>query len=217
MNRLRAKLTFSNVVAVIALFIALGGASYAATQLPKNSVGPKQLKKGAVTAAKIKDGAVTGAKIARSSLGTVPSAALADSATHANTAAIATDASALGGLPPSGYATTRLEAPHVVGQPGQPGFEDGCENISPTELSPVSFYKDPMGVVHLRGFAVGCVSSSGPMFTLPAGFRPRLVEIFPAMSGNVASTLVEVKPSGLVKHFGGSNATLGGVEFRTDG
>ncbi|MBS1880775.1 MAG: hypothetical protein JST31_14790 [Actinobacteria bacterium] len=47
------KLTYANVVATIALFVALGGASYAATQLPKNSVGAKQLKTGAVTPPKL--------------------------------------------------------------------------------------------------------------------------------------------------------------------
>jgi hypothetical protein len=52
MNRIRGKLTYANVMATIAVFIALGGASYAAIQLPKNSVGAKQLKKGAVTPAK---------------------------------------------------------------------------------------------------------------------------------------------------------------------
>jgi hypothetical protein len=41
------------VVALIALFVALGGTTYAATSLPKNSVGSAQLKKGAVTKAKI--------------------------------------------------------------------------------------------------------------------------------------------------------------------
>src|ERR1700742_2055730 len=49
----RRHLTYANVAATLALFLALGGAAYAATQLPKNSVGTKQLKKGAVTAAKI--------------------------------------------------------------------------------------------------------------------------------------------------------------------
>jgi hypothetical protein len=53
MKLLRAKLTFANVVACLALFIALGGVSYAALQLPKNSVGPKQLKRNAVTPAKL--------------------------------------------------------------------------------------------------------------------------------------------------------------------
>ena len=52
------------VVACIALFIALGGTSYAVTQLPKNSVGTKQLKKNAVTSQKIKDGAIDQADLA---------------------------------------------------------------------------------------------------------------------------------------------------------
>ncbi len=46
------------VVASIAVFIALGGTSYAVSQLPKNSVGTQQLKKSAVTSAKIKDGTI---------------------------------------------------------------------------------------------------------------------------------------------------------------
>jgi hypothetical protein len=55
MRKLRAQLTYANVMATFAVFIALGGASYAATQLPKNSVGTKQLKKSAVNSAKVKD------------------------------------------------------------------------------------------------------------------------------------------------------------------
>jgi hypothetical protein len=43
-----------NVVAYVALFIALGGSSYAAIKLPANSVGSRQLRKGAVTASKVK-------------------------------------------------------------------------------------------------------------------------------------------------------------------
>jgi hypothetical protein len=43
------------VISVIALFVALGGTSYAAVHLPSNSVGTKQLKKNAVTSAKIKN------------------------------------------------------------------------------------------------------------------------------------------------------------------
>jgi hypothetical protein len=40
---------------MIALFVALGGASYAAVKIPKNSVGAAQIKKNAVTSAKVKD------------------------------------------------------------------------------------------------------------------------------------------------------------------
>ena len=75
MRNLRSKLTYANVMATIAVFIALGGASYAATQLPKNSVGAKQIKKNSVTGAKVKGNSLTGAKIKESTLAIVPSAA----------------------------------------------------------------------------------------------------------------------------------------------
>jgi hypothetical protein len=63
MTKLGGKLTYANVMATIAVFIALGGVGYAATKLPKNSVGAKQLKKKSVTTAKIKNNAVTTAKL----------------------------------------------------------------------------------------------------------------------------------------------------------
>jgi trimeric autotransporter adhesin len=66
-TRLRPKLTYSNAIATIALFIALGGAAVAAG-LPKRSVGPKQLKRGAVTSAAIRKAAVTGGKLAPKSV-----------------------------------------------------------------------------------------------------------------------------------------------------
>lgn len=50
---LRSRLTYANVMATVAMFIALGGVGYAAMKLPKNSVGTKQLKNGAVTKRKI--------------------------------------------------------------------------------------------------------------------------------------------------------------------
>ena len=58
MTRLRQKLTYSNVVATLALFIALGGTSYAVVQLPKNSVGRAQLRDGAVGPAEVSKGAI---------------------------------------------------------------------------------------------------------------------------------------------------------------
>lgn len=68
MNRkLRPKLTYSNVIATIALFLALGGAAIAAS-LPKNSVGTKQLKRGAVTTGKLGKGAVRAGKLAPKSV-----------------------------------------------------------------------------------------------------------------------------------------------------
>jgi hypothetical protein len=63
MKRFRPRLTYANVIASLALFVALGGSAVAAG-LAKNSVGPNQLKKGAVTASKIGKKAVTNGKIA---------------------------------------------------------------------------------------------------------------------------------------------------------
>src|ERR1700759_820302 len=50
---LRRHLSYANVVASVELFLAVGGAAFAATQLPRNSVGTGQLKPEAVTAGKI--------------------------------------------------------------------------------------------------------------------------------------------------------------------
>jgi hypothetical protein len=55
-------------IALLALFVALGGTGYAALSLPKNSVGSKQLRKGAVKNSDIGANAVTGAKVKRRSL-----------------------------------------------------------------------------------------------------------------------------------------------------
>jgi hypothetical protein len=92
------------VVATLALVVALAGTTYAAINVPANSVGTKQLKAGAVTASKIAKNAISDAKVAPDSLtgrsvnagtlGEVPRAAVASSAQNANT---------LGGQPPSFY------------------------------------------------------------------------------------------------------------------
>jgi hypothetical protein len=48
----------TNFVGYLALFVALSGTAYAASSLPKNSVGTKQIKNRAVTAAKIHAGVI---------------------------------------------------------------------------------------------------------------------------------------------------------------
>ncbi|MDT7784339.1 MAG: hypothetical protein QOF58_2758 [Pseudonocardiales bacterium] len=55
---MRGRLTYSNVMATVAVFVVLGGTGYAAFSLPKSSVGTKQLKKNAVTSKKLDNGGV---------------------------------------------------------------------------------------------------------------------------------------------------------------
>jgi hypothetical protein len=57
------------VVSFLALFVALGGVGYAASQLPANSVGSAQLKNGSVGNWKLKFNAVGGRKIIDGAVG----------------------------------------------------------------------------------------------------------------------------------------------------
>jgi hypothetical protein len=137
---LRGKLTYSNVISTLCLFLLLGGGTaFAASHLGKNSVGTKQLKKHSVTTAKIKknaittaaikNGSVTGAKVNTASLGTVPSASTAATATNANSAATFAGYSRKG--------MTRVSAFSAA------SYEDGIENSPQTVLftaGPLTIY-----------------------------------------------------------------------------
>lgn len=122
MKRLKSlRVSPSMVVAMLALFVALGGSAYAATkigtnQIKNNAITTKKIKKNAVTAAKIKNGAVTGSKINLSTLGTVPSATHATTADSATKATEATTAATAGTATNfSRYSTIGL----VKASPGQ--------------------------------------------------------------------------------------------------
>jgi hypothetical protein len=67
LSKLRTSLTYSNVMATIAVFVAMSGGAYAIS-IPRSSVGSKQLKRNAVIAAKIKKGAITSVKVKDRSL-----------------------------------------------------------------------------------------------------------------------------------------------------
>jgi hypothetical protein len=64
LSRIRSRLTYANVVATLALFIALGGSAYAVA-IPANSVGTNQLKFHAVTNSKLAFGAVQSYNLGR--------------------------------------------------------------------------------------------------------------------------------------------------------
>ena len=69
MDRVRRRLTFSNLLAAVAIFVALGGVAYAGAQ-----IGTNDIQDGAVTTRKLADQAVTGRKVDKAKLGVVPSA-----------------------------------------------------------------------------------------------------------------------------------------------
>jgi hypothetical protein len=64
----RRRLSFANVTSCLALFVALGGTSYAAIKIPKNSVSSAQIKKSAVANSDLRANAVTTDKVKDGSL-----------------------------------------------------------------------------------------------------------------------------------------------------
>ena len=78
LGKIRSSLTYANVMATIAVFMALGGGAYAAVKLPKNSVGSAQLKKNAVTSKKVKNGALLAADFKAGQLPAGPQGAKGD-------------------------------------------------------------------------------------------------------------------------------------------
>lgn len=82
MKRIRKMVTFSNVIAVIALFVALGGSVYAAgkingKQIKKNSIPGNRLKPASITGKQIKANSLTGKQVKGSSLSGVSASSLA--------------------------------------------------------------------------------------------------------------------------------------------
>jgi hypothetical protein len=185
------------VISLIALFVALGGTTYAATSLPRNSVGTAQLKNKAVTSAKLSKGLK------------VPNAKNALTAQNATFAATARNANALGGYPASYFALASIEAGHVIGATNQPAFQNGWASPSGTSDEGLSFYKDAWGVVHLQGNAGNVNPSTSTIFTLPTGYRPVKDLYFAVYGSGGSAAYVQVASSGNVTVIGPSENYVG--------
>jgi hypothetical protein len=160
-------------VAYVALFVALGGTTYAATQLPANSVGTKQLKNGAVTSAKVRPHTLTGKNINLKKLGKVPSASHADQATHASTADNAANAAKLGGSSPGAFlASSAIQRIDL--------HQSGCLTTTNTGCDVRAFSID--------GFTAEATCSS-------AGSGTQVVKITQAPAGSTGGDFGVLSPS----------------------
>ena len=149
---------------------------------------------------------------------------------------------------------------HEVGAGGEPAFNAGLlgggfatheacwwgnyDGADPHQTA--AFYKDPFGVVHLKGLVKahdgdsGAPMSAGPypcgtflerhqdhfIFALPAGYRPSVRVVFSTL-GNAKPTRVNIDPDGIVSLGQETNSeqtfddvqqwlTLDGLEFRVN-
>ena len=210
MRKLRAKLTYSNVMVTLLAFIVLGGGAYAAVKLPKNSVGAKQLKANSVTGGKVKDHSLTGTDIngPLAVAGSAYHSGSADTATHADTASSAGNADRLDGKDSSEFAFGGSEAWHDdVLNDGNGG--QFCHWFEPAgNHTPPTYLRDGFGFVHLRGLVepadgtdLACGDHGGDTFVtvLPAGYRPANFEHHQVAVNNGYNTgMVIIYPSGEV-------------------
>lgn len=94
------------------------------------------------------------------------------------------------------------------------GLENGWENYG-VNFTPAGYYKDSLGIVHLRGVVRNGVMDQ-PIFTLPADHRPAYRNIFPVLSYPNELGRIEITPTGEVLPVVGNNGfiSLTGVSFR---
>jgi hypothetical protein len=188
---LRRRLTYANVMATIAAFLALGGASWAAVKLPRNSVGTKQLRAKVVTLPKVDPSTRASFKGAKGDTGDRgPAGPLARS-------------EALRFLAPA----SSTEAPRFAN-----GGGGDCiwSNYDTGGHSAAAFFKDPSGGVHIKGLVRASNGPDGDMscafgstsagedvdiFFLPEGYRPAKRLVFRTISNHLLSR-VDVLPGG---------------------
>lgn len=90
---------------------------------------------------------------------------------------------------------------HVVGQPGEPAFQNGWTNYGGTWRGAV--FRKTSGIVKVQGLVIHAAGNVAPSiaFTLPAGYRPGADIMFAAASSNGSelATRVDVTSAGDVR------------------
>lgn len=146
LDRLRPRLTYANVMATIAVFVALGGSGYAGVRIngrdiKNGSIGGKKLGNRTITGRKIKRDTVTGANVKEATLGRVPSAANAAALGGSSLAQVRAgiDAAAFGGTPRSGfYSSADVDARLPVTAEKRSTGEQGFTAASPIDRMSVT-------------------------------------------------------------------------------
>jgi hypothetical protein len=234
LTRFRKDPLIGNVVALVALFIALGAGAYAATHLKPNSVKSKHIVDGQVKTQDIAEGAIKstlvpneeliGEDIDESTLGTVP---------NASNATTAADAALL-----DGKNSTEFQGVGSEGWTDLPLNNLGSDICHWTSFgggfADPQYFRDRDGVVHLRGLAKAIDGSAHPcgftpgldenivnVFGLPDGYRPEPREVFTISSNNLPGR-IDILANGTISAFPGYPTTanmkqwvsLDGISYR---
>ena len=152
LSRLRANPAL--LISCAALVVALGGASYAAITLPRNSVGTKQLKRNAVVSSKVKDRSLKRRDFAAGQIPIGPAGPAGP--TGPGGAAGATGATGADGAPGATGATGETGATGPTGDAGSTGA------TGPTGATGVTGGTGPTGPTGPLGSAGGDLTGSYP-------------------------------------------------------
>ena len=195
--------SFPTVISLIALFVALGGTSYAVIKLPAKSVGNRELKTNAVTSSKIRPRSV-----ARSDLS--PSARTGSRGPRGAT----------GPTGPAGPAAS------AAVEPWRPLAFVGSWTNYGGNFTTGAYRKDASGKVHLRGLlakGTGIPVGGDVMAILPPGYRPTMRHLFGTGGGGPVElySRVDVYPNGEIVLIAGGTvesdfASLDNISFWTD-
>jgi hypothetical protein len=192
----RLQLSYANVVSTGALFVALGGTSYA---VARNSVGSAQLRPNAVTSAKVKDRSLRTSDLA-------PSARTGPRGPR-------------GAQGPAGPAGVFAGTPEVW----RPlALQEGWDLYDTNHQRP-GYRKDRQGLVHLRGLitqTTGLPAADAVVASLPPGYRPSVRTIFVVSAGQeVGFARLIVDADGTVRRTNGTAVaekdytSLNGITF----
>jgi hypothetical protein len=193
--------SFPAVISVLALFIALGGTSYAVIKLPAKSVGNRELKNNAVTASKIRNGSIGLADLSSSGV-----------------------RGPRGPEGPAGASGAGAGGPATIPpvSPWQVLVFAGIWTNYGSGFDTAAFRTDQLGKVHLRGLVTkngALPTKEDTIATLPAGYRPKARMIFAVGSGSAGR--VDVLPNGDIRWIFGGGAekdytSLDTISFWTD-
>ena len=258
LRRIRPHLTYANVMVTLLGFVVLaGGVAYAAntvfsTDIVDGQVKTVDLANGAVTGQKLADGSITGDKVKD---GEIRGRDVFDDSLKGADI----DESTLSGVGVGSAEPWRLVAPGS-------SSADACANPNTTAVfcsytpfpnqsypwqnyggsfSPAAFYKDQLGVVHLKGLVTSGTNLGVsydvieyPLFRLPSAYRPATRRVFPSLGSvgdaEIVQGRIDVEPGGLVLleqacgkdpvnsdhtdcSANGGDVTLDGITFRPSG
>ena len=227
------------VISLIALFVALGGTTYAATGgnviLGKANTATSQTGLTANYAGKALSITQQSTGTGATALGLIVPAGKPPMTVNSGTKVVNLNADMVDGIDSTAFATKAQEAWHEVGTAGQPPFETFISSPIWANFgggyNTVGFYKDSVGQVHLKGLFKSYYQEGGDcdtnttfmyVFQLPTGYRPAATAVFPNLYSNTLGR-IDVLSTGWVAICQPSSYSindffsLDGISFRAAG